>query len=125
MKTITPSEVHSLLKMLGTYIRHLTSHPDTLLGRILGCFAVKVSTARRVYAILQENVFSTQPFPRSVRMPAVAHSPHVHIFDLKVCITVFGPACCRVIVTVVDPARMCLCARAPLLTGWLLLVPVC
>ena len=87
VKTITTSEMRSLIKLLPAYVKHFHEHHDSLIGRILGCYSVAVASADRVYAILQENVFASPPFPRSMPMPipsATSELATYQVFDLKV-----------------------------------------
>lgn len=60
LKTAEQSEVQTLLKMLPAYIAHLSEHPQSLLVRFYGCYAIKAPHAGTHYFVLMGNVMPMQ-----------------------------------------------------------------
>jgi hypothetical protein len=83
VKTVSSDEVSSLMRMLDAYVGYMSDHPDTRISRIIGCFSVKIPSVGKVFAILQENVNASAPFPRGLSSTPLPLFGEPQLFDLK------------------------------------------
>ena len=85
LKTIKPSELPVLLKMLPSYAAFLARHPCSLLPRFFGLtsFALPKRHGGTVVIVVMENVLRRKP-PRKSGWFSWARRPRIHeVYDLK------------------------------------------
>lgn len=57
IKTIPPSEVEVLLKLLPYYYKHIAENPKSLLSRFYGLFSVEIAGISKIDFLMMENTF--------------------------------------------------------------------